>query len=222
MNSKSLPEPTLRRLPAYCHHVRRLQSRGVSVVSCSTIGKDLGLDPSQIRKDLEITGIAGKPRVGYSVSAIVNGIEHFLGWDRLNKAVLAGSDSLGSALLGFDHFSLYGLRIVGVFEAEERLIGSDVHGFEVRPLGFLPCFARSIRARIGILAVPAALAQTAADLMVAGGIKGIWNLATAPVRVPKHVFLENQDFFYPLAALTCRLTRAEESETKAEGRPAAG
>lgn len=221
MNSKPLPEPTLRRLPAYCHHLRRLQSTGITVVSCSTIGKDLGLDPSQIRKDLEITGIAGKPRVGYSVSAIVNAIEHFLGWDRLNNAIIAGADSLGSALLGFDNFSRYGLRIVGVFDADERLIGSDVHGFEVRPLGFLPGFARAMRARVGILAVPARLAQTAADLMVAGGIKGIWNLATVPVRVPEHVFIENEDFYYPLAALSCRLTRAEESETIAKGQPAA-
>jgi redox-sensing transcriptional repressor len=222
VNAKPLPEPTLRRLPAYCHHLRRLQLSGISVVSCSTIGKDLDLDPSQIRKDLETAGIAGKPRVGYSVSALVNAIEHFLGWDRLNNAVVAGADSLGAALLGFNNFSRYGLRIVGVFDADERLIGSDAHGFEVRPLGFLPGFARAMHARVGILTVPARLAQTAADLMVSGGIRAIWNLASVPVRVPDHVFIENEDFYYPLAALSCKLARAEQNETKAKGHPAAG
>ncbi|MGE5647542.1 MAG: redox-sensing transcriptional repressor Rex [Acidobacteriota bacterium] len=221
MSRKPLPEPTLRRLPAYCHHLRRLQAGGISVVSCSSIGKDLGLDQSQIRKDLEVTGLAGKPRVGYSVSALINAIEHFLGWDKLKNAVLAGADSLGLALLGFNNFSKYGLKIVGVFEAHERLIGSDAHGFEVRPLGFLPGFARAMNVQVGIITVPAATAQAAADLMVSGGVKAIWNLAPIPVHVSKGVFVQNEDFYFPLAALSCRLARAEEdSDTKAKGQTA--
>ncbi len=217
MNLKPLPEPTLRRLPAYCHHLRRLQASGIMVVSCSTIGRDLGLDPSQIRKDLEITGVSGKPRVGYSVSALVNAIEHFLGWDQLKMAVLAGADSLGLALLAFNNFGRYGLKIVGVFEADERLIGDDAHGFEVRPLGFLPGFARAMGVRVGIITLPARLAQTAADAMVSGGVKAIWNLASSPVVVPEGVLVENEDFYYPLAALSCRLARAEGKHAPPKG-----
>jgi redox-sensing transcriptional repressor len=220
VNGKSIPEPTLRRLPAYCHHLRRLQVDGVSVVSCNTLGRDLGLDASQIRKDLEVIGIAGKPRVGYSVAALVNSIEHFLGWDQLKNAVLAGADSLGVALLSFNNFVRYGLRIVGVFEADERLIGNDVHGFEVRPFGFLPGFARAMNVRVGIITVPARLAQSAADLMVSGGVRAIWNLASIPVTVPEHVFAQNEDFYYPLAALSCRLARVEEQHNSAKGNPA--
>ncbi len=220
MSSKSTPEPTLRRLPAYCHHLRRLQAKGISVVSCSTIGKDLGLDPSQIRKDLEATGIAGKPRVGYSVSALVNSIEHFLGWDQLKNAVLAGADSLGLALLSFNNFERFGLRIVGVFEADEKLIGDDAHGFEVRPLGFLPGFARAMSAKVGIITLPERLAQGAADLMVSGGVRAIWNLSSVPVSVPEHVFVQNEDFYYPLAALSCRLARVEEKHNLAKGNSA--
>jgi redox-sensing transcriptional repressor len=217
---KPLSEPTLRRLPTYCHHLRRLRSAGISVVSCSTIGKDLGLDPSQIRKDLEVTGISGKPKVGYSVPALVNAIEHFLGWDQLKSAVLAGADSLGMALLGFDNFKNYGLKIVGVFEADERLIGHDAHGLEVRPLGFLPGFARAMNVRVGIITMPAKMAQRAADLMAGGGIRAIWNLAPIAVQVPEHVFVQNEDFYYPLAALSCRLARAEDAEKQAKGQSA--
>jgi redox-sensing transcriptional repressor len=194
---------------------------GISVVSCSTIGKDLGLDPSQIRKDFEITGLPGKPRVGYSISALINAIEHFLGWDQLKNTVLAGAGSLGMALLGFNNFSSYGLKIVGVFEADARLIGNDAHGLEVRPLGFLPGYSRAMDVRVGIITTPASIAQSAADLMVGGGIRAIWNLASIPVQVPDGVFLENEDFYFPLAALSCRLARAGETDVRAKGHSAA-
>ncbi len=209
MAVKKLPEPTLRRLPIYYQRLKNLHARGIAVVSCSTIGRDLGLDPSQIRKDLEVTGIAGKPRVGYPVPALIGAIAHFLGWDRVKNAVLAGAEGLGPALLGLKEFNRFGVRIVGVFDADERLIGGDLHGFEVRPLGFLPGIARSANARVGIITLPAGLAQGAADLMVSAGVRAIWNLAPIPVRVPEGVFVENRDFYYPLVALSCRLERQE-------------
>jgi redox-sensing transcriptional repressor len=209
---KPLPEPTLRRLPIYCQHLQRLHACGIAVVSCSTLGKDLNLDASQIRKDLEVTGIAGKPKVGYPVPALIGAIESYLGWNRLKNAVLAGAEGLGTALLGLKEFNRYGLRIVGVFDADEKLIGGDLHGFEVRPLGFLPGIARTANARVGIITLPAGLAQGAADLMVSAGVRAIWNLAPIPVRVPDGVFVENGDFYFPLAALSCRLERQGEGE----------
>ena len=209
MAGKALPEPTLHRLPVYLQQLKRLSLRGIVVVSCSTLSRDLGLDSSQIRKDLEVSGIVGKPKVGFPVPALIGAIERFLGWDKVKNAVLAGAEGLGPALLGLKEFKHYGLRIVGVFDADERLIGGDLHGFEVRPLGFLPGIARSANARVGIITLPAPLAQSAADLMVSAGVRAIWNLAPIPVRVPAGVFVENRDFYFPLAALSCRLERQE-------------
>lgn len=209
MPARPLTEPTLRRLPLYHQHLKRLEQQGIAVVSCSTLGRDLGLDASQIRKDLEVTGMAGKPRVGFPVPALILAIERFLGCDRMKNAVLAGAEGLGPALLGLKEFNRYGLRIVGVFDADERLIGGDLHGFEVRPLGFLPGIARSTHARVGIITLPAGQAQGAADLMVSAGVRAIWNLASVPVRVPAGVIVENRDFYFPLAALSCRLERQE-------------
>ena len=71
MAGKALPEPTLHRLPVYLQQLKRLNLRGIVVVSCSTLSRDLGLDSSQIRKDLEATGIVGKPKVGFPVPALI-------------------------------------------------------------------------------------------------------------------------------------------------------
>jgi len=98
----SIPQPSLRRLPQYHHYLVDLEARGISRVSCSMIGLDLNLVPVQVRKDLQYTGIIGKPKTGYSVPELVLAIESFLGWNNINEAFLAGVGNLGTALMGHE------------------------------------------------------------------------------------------------------------------------
>ena len=71
--------PTIRRLPSYLHVLRQLHAKGLEYVSGTFIASELDLEPIQVRKDLEITGIVGKPGVGFAVSELIRGIEEFLG-----------------------------------------------------------------------------------------------------------------------------------------------
>ena len=48
----------------------------------------------------------------------------------------------------------------------------------------LPDLAERMHVLIGIITVPAPEAQAVADLMVAGGIRAIWNFAPIRLRVP--------------------------------------
>jgi len=75
----SAPEPAMRRLPAYLHVLTRLVKEDRLFVSCTYISNQLRLDPTQVRKDLALTGIIGKPRVGYSVIELIQKIKEFLG-----------------------------------------------------------------------------------------------------------------------------------------------
>jgi len=61
---------------------------------------------------------------------------------------------------------------------------------------------------IGILTVPAAEAQAVADLMVAGGIRAIWNFAPIRLHAPGHVIVHNEDLYCSLAALSQKLFAA--------------
>jgi NADH/NAD ratio-sensing transcriptional regulator Rex len=56
----------------------------------SQIGPDLKFVPVQVRKDLQFTGVIGKPKIGYSVAELVVAIESFLGWDIVKEAILVG------------------------------------------------------------------------------------------------------------------------------------
>src|SRR5438067_1783261 len=106
----SIPQPSLGRLPQYHHFLVELKGKGVRQVSCSVIGEALNLVPVQVRKDLQYTGIVGKPKTGYVVDELVQSIETFLGWNNVNEAFLAGAGNLGTALLGHERFSRFGLR----------------------------------------------------------------------------------------------------------------
>jgi redox-sensing transcriptional repressor len=200
-----IPEASLRRLPIYYRSLQEMMTAGVAQVSCTTLARVLGLDPTQVRKDIEMTGIVGKPKVGYPLGDLVRWIENFLGWNRPKEAVLAGAGSLGSALLGYQKFRSHGIEIVAAFDIDPEKIGQRIHGREIQPLMFLPDFVRQRRTLVGVIATPAADAQSVTDLMVSGGIRAIWNFAPTHIQVPERVILQNEDLYHSLASLSFKL-----------------
>jgi redox-sensing transcriptional repressor len=202
---REIPEASLRRLPIYYRSLQEMMTAGIAQVSCADLARVLGLDPTQVRKDIEMTGIVGKPRVGYALGDLVKWIENFLGWNRPKEAVLAGAGSLGSALLGYEKFRRHGMQIVAAFDIDPEKIGQRIHGREVQPLMFLPDFVRQTQTLVGVIAVPPAAAQSVTDLMVSGGIRAIWNFAPAHIQVPQRVILQNEDLYHSLASLSFKL-----------------
>jgi redox-sensing transcriptional repressor len=183
-----------------------MMTAGVAqVVSCADLARVLGLDPTLVRKDIEMTGIVGKPRVGYPLGDLARWIENFLGWNRPKEAVLVGAGSLGSALLGYGKFRSHGMEIVAAFDVDCEKIGQMIHGREVKPLFLLPDFVRNKRILLGLISTPADGAQSVADLMVTGGIQAIWNFTPAHIQVPERVILQNEDLYHSLASLSFKL-----------------
>ena len=198
-------EPTLKRLPLYHRFLKEWQAAGHETVSCTDIGLDLDLDPTQVRKDLEAVGVGGRPRIGYVVASLLAGLEQFLGWNNVNEAFLVGAGSMGSALLGYRKFEQCGLKIVAAFDLDPSKIGTRIHGKHVLPLEKMPNLAERMHILIGIITVPATEAQGVADLMVTGGIRAIWNFAPVRLRVPAEVIVHNEDLYCSLAALSQKL-----------------
>ena len=180
----TIPQPSLRRLPQYHHYLVDMEARGLSRVSCSVIGRDLGLIPVQVRKDLQYTGIIGRPKTGYSVVELIQAIETFLGWKNINEAFLVGAGNLGTALLGHERFSSSGLRIVAAFDTDPAKIGQWIHGKAVLSLDQLDDLAQRMSIHLGIITAPAEVAQLVADQMVKGVIQAILNFAPVKLKVP--------------------------------------
>ncbi len=204
---KSAPLPSIRRLPAYLRLLIELQARGRDVVSCTHIADDLGLVSVQVRKDLAITGIVGKPKVGYQIPELIAAIEEFLGWNNTRDAFLVGAGSLGVALLGYKGFHEFNLNVLAGFDVDPKKVGKQVHGKDIFPLKKLPDLVKRMHVLIGILTVPESAAQEAADAMVLAGMRAIWNYTPVKLRVPDNVVVEDVKLAASLAALSSRLAQ---------------
>jgi redox-sensing transcriptional repressor len=205
---KISPIPSVRRLPMYLRLLKTLEVRGRDVVSCTHIARELGLVESQVRKDLAMTGIVGKPKVGYHIQPLIDSIEEFLGWKNSRDAFVVGAGSLGTALMGYEGFKEYGLNLLAAFDTDPEKIGRSIHGREVFALEKLPDLARRMHVMIAVLAVPAKVAQDVTTLLVLSGIRAIWNYAPVNLEVPESVIVENMNLSASLAVLSSRLAHA--------------
>lgn len=200
------PHPSIRRLPAYLRLLRQLKIEGAEKVSCTRIANELDLDSTQVRKDLALTGITGRPRIGYELSPLIDAIEAFLGWDVMSPAYLVGAGSLGKALIGYENFRQCGLNITTAFDISDEKIGQDIFGCRIHHLSEMPHLAAEQGITLGVLTVPASAAQSAVDIMVASGLLGIWNFAPVKLDVPGSVAVENVELASSLAVLSVNMT----------------
>jgi redox-sensing transcriptional repressor len=208
----------VRRLPSYLQMLRVLQEQGQEYVSGTVLAGVHNLAPVIVRKDLAFTGITGTPRIGFRVKELIDAIERFLGWDNRNKAVLVGVGNLGSALLGYAGFATFGLQIVAAFDADPGKIDTWNHGCKVQHLDQLPRFVRRSQIQLGVLTVPAAVAQQTASLMVDSGIRGIWNFTPVKLHLPADVVTQKEDLSEGLAVLSHRMTSRSRREACMAGR----
>ena len=201
-NVKVQKLPTIRRLPTYLYKLSEMRKAGISIVATPELARYMNLGEIVIRKDLAITGVTGQPGVGYKVKELIEAIKSYLNWDNASEAILVGAGSLGSALLGYEGFEEYGLKIIAAFDADPGKIGTEIHGRSVFGVDRLAELVR-----IGIICVPAAFAQEVADAMVAGGIRAIWNFANVSLKVPDEVVVQREVIAGGLAVLSVKMNR---------------
>lgn len=197
--------PSVRRLPSYLHIIRAVQHEGEEYISGTVIARELNLESIQVRKDLSITGIIGKPKKGYPIEELIGAIEHFLGWDSPMDAVLVGVGNLGSALLGYPEFQLHGLNIMAAFDMNPKKIGSTVHGVKILSARTMDVQLRNFGVKIAILTVPSDHAQESAETLIKAGIEGIWNFTNVKLKVPDTVIVQKEDLSSGYAMLCVKM-----------------
>lgn len=196
----------VKRLPYYLKYLKELQQNGVQYVPAAAIAESLDIYEVQVRKDLAaISRRPGKPRVGFTVDALIEDMEHFLGYDNPNTAVLVGAGHLGQALLSYGEFAHYGLKIKAAFDVSPDLIGQKIHDVEVYPMDQLTQLCKEQNIEIGIITTPMEYAQEVCDKLVAGGVKAVWNFAHIYLHVPKNVVVQNEDMAVSFALLSNHL-----------------
>jgi redox-sensing transcriptional repressor len=197
-----VPKAVVNRLSLYLRELEHLLRGGQQTTSSHQLGRVLGFTDAQVRKDLAYFGHFGHPGIGYRCDELVAAIRRILGTDQPWTVAIVGVGNLGRALLGYRGFSERGFRIVAAFDTDSGKVGSLIEGVEVFHVDRLAEVARAHRLRLGVIAVPAAAAQQAADLLVAHGIEGILNFAPVTLALPDHVRRVGVDLAIELEQLT--------------------
>ena len=204
MERTGITKATLGRLPHYLQLLRELPLDEVPFVSAPIIARKLSLGEVQVRKDLNAVSGAGKPKVGYKTVDLIKCIESHLGQSDMTNAVLVGAGKLGKALLEFDDFEDYGVKIIAAFDCNETAIRYN-RSVEILPMKDFDSFCRQNNVRIGIITVGAGSAQDVCNSMIHGGISAIWNFAPCNLEVPDSILLKQERLALSLAYLNNKL-----------------
>lgn len=207
-----VPEPTLRRLPWYLAYAKLCEANGCVYLTSTQIAREISMDASLVAKDFSYVNITGKTRVGYEVSVLISALESFLGFSQQHKAFLFGVGSLGSSLLHDNGLEQYGLEVVAGFDVKYELAGTHIGRKPIHHLSHFADLQRQMDVRIGVLTVPVNQAQEVANLMVAGGIKAIWNFTPFRIKVPNDIVVQNTSMYAHLAVMFNRLHDVTNSE----------
>ena len=206
MNGYSIPKATLGRLPQYLEYLRNL-SESHCTISATAIAKGLSLGDVQVRKDLAAVSGAGKPKVGYERDKLIGDLERHLGYERLTNAVLVGAGKLGRALLDYDGFEDFGVKIVAGFDCNEQVVQMGNPSKSILPIKNLKAYCEENDVKLGIITVGQGSAKDVCDKLVESGIEAIWNFAPCTLKVPLGVLLKQENLALSLAYLNNQLCK---------------
>lgn len=204
----------VRRLPKYYRYLEELLNNDIKRVSSQELSKITGFTASQIRQDLNCFGGFGQQGYGYNAEELHKEIGKILGLDKPYKTVIVGAGNLGHAIANYSSFERSGFKNWGIFDVDPALIGKTINNIPIMNMDKLESFVRENDITIGIICTPKAYSQDAADILVKGGVKGIWNFAPVDLRVADSVIVENVNLSESLFTISYLLKEREETTFK--------
>lgn len=208
---KNIPPKSAQRLIRCYHLAQKSQTTEKLYLTSRAIASLLGVDETQVRKDMALIEIEGIPKKGYPIDTMIKKLETLFGIRKERLAVLVGVGNLGKALINYPRFSRYGVRISCAFEKKPEKHFTQVGGITVYPVGKMKEMVRTLKAEIGIIAIPPQEAQEMAMQLVEAGIRGIWNFSPTLLQLPPGVVVRNECLETGLVTLLYELERGEDS-----------
>lgn len=207
MRYRKVPDETIRRLPGYLNGLLFLAKQGHENLSSHNLAEFLGVNPSQIRKDFSYFGGFGIRGRGYEIQNLIKQIGKILKLDTARPVALVGVGNLGSALLAYPGFAIYGFDLVAAFDSDPQKIGKTKSNITIEGIAGLDS-VREKNIKIAIIAVPRPAAQQIADTLVQAGVTGILNFAPCYLKVPKKVKVVTINIATDLARLPYYMPQA--------------
>lgn len=190
---KRIPQRTVERFFRYCQFLHSRLEAGSEYVFSHELAAAVGVSPEQVRRDLMNFRLKGTPQRGYPIKEFMAELYAHLESSQLTKMVLVGVGNLGKAILSYFLKRRPNLSIVAAFDQDPEKVNRVYSGCQVHHSGQLEKTVAREKAAVGIITVPAATAQEAADALVRAGVRGIVNFAPVQLKLPPGIFLEQLD-----------------------------
>lgn len=210
MKAQKVSEAVIRRLPRYYRHLELLLDKGEERISSSELAQQMGLNPSQVRQDLNCFGGFGQQGYGYQVKKLHGEIAAILGLTRKYTVAVAGAGNIGQALTKYEGFPDKGFEVAALFDVDPALIGREVNGLKILPAEQMGAYIKENGVDIGVIAARRSAAQQIADTMVEAGVHAILNFVPVDLNVP--VPLENVQLIDSMYVLSYRIHNCENEE----------
>jgi redox-sensing transcriptional repressor len=175
------------RLSRYLQVLTQARKMGKERISSQEMSDYTNINATQIRRDLSTFGKFGKRGVGYSVDGLLGEIRRILRTQGQHNIALVGAGRLGEAIASSPIFAEHGINIAAIFDRDPEKIHRHVGNVEVEDYSGLNDAVREKNIVVGVLAVPADSAQSAADDLVDAGVRIIFNYSEALLDVPSEV-----------------------------------
>jgi len=214
VEEKGISQAVIGRLPRYFRYLGELKDEGVERISSQELSQLMKVTASQIRQDFNNFGGFGQQGYGYNVEFLYNEIGKILGLDKTHNLIIIGAGNLGQALGNYMNFERRGFILKGIFDKNPELLGKKVREIEVQPMDKVEGFVRENDIDIAVLTIPKTGAVAVAEILVANGIKAIWNFAHVDLNVPKGIQVENVHLSDSLMKLSYNINRYMKEQEK--------
>ncbi len=196
----------IRRLPRYYRFLGELLKLDIHRISSGELAKRMGLTASQIRQDLNCFGGFGQQGYGYNVELLHNEIGNIVGVNNKNKIILIGVGNLGRAIGTQMKFETRGFELIGAFDIDESLTGTQLKNLTIMHIDSLEDFCNRHHPTAAMLCIPKTSAQELSEKLVSYGIKAFWNFSHYDLtqHLPD-VVVENVHLGDSLLTLSCKL-----------------
>lgn len=203
---KKISKMVIRRLPRYYRYLSDLKSAGVERISSTELGKKMHVTASQIRHDLNCFGGFGQQGYGYNVEQLHSAIADILGLSKGYKFIIIGAGNLGHALANYQGFVRRGFQLVGMFDIDPAIIGTEVRGIAVQHMDNLEAFCKAEKPEIAVLTVSKPNAVAVTEKLSGLGIRGLWNFSLMELTAPEGMQVENVHLSDSLMTLSQHIT----------------
>ena len=214
VEQRKISRAVISRLPRYYRYLGDLLEAGVERISSNDLSKKMQVTASQIRQDLNNFGGFGQQGYGYNVKYLYTEIGKILGLDKDHNFIIIGAGNLGQALANYASFERNGFILKSLFDVNPRLEGVTFRGIPVRMLDELEGYLQENDIEIAALTLPKSKAEEVADVLVANGIKAIWNFAHTDLTLPKDVIVESVHLADSLMKLSYNISQREGGQKK--------